>query len=141
MKKILKEKDPTNTNLASQVSLLKLAVNLSELYNLRALKMDKLITWRNIDKLETQARRNIGYFRRLRKAQLARKEAGYVDWATSFIHKDTYNIMRISFYGYFAYARYLIDLAANTPKSLLPADVQPKLSISPAQFTTSFIEA
>ena len=84
-KKILKEKNPANTNIASQISSFELTANVSELYNLRALKTDELITWQDIDKLEAQARRNLGYARSLRKAQLAHKRDGYVDWATSFV--------------------------------------------------------
>ena len=52
-----------------------------------------------------------------------------------------YDIMKTSFCGYFAYARYLIDSTLITSQNLLPPNVNSKFAISPAHSTASFIEA
>ena len=64
-----------------------------------------------------------------------------MNWEKSFIAKETYDILRISVRGYFAYVRYHIEIASNTPRHLLPSDVNPQFAITPAHSTTSFIKA
>ena len=108
MKLILKVKDSNNTNFASQISSFKLGANISELYKQCALKMDQLVSWKNINCLEAQNMKNLKYFAAWCGAQLACKAANEEIWDTSFIAKDMYDILIISFCGYFAYARYFI---------------------------------
>lgn len=141
LKALWKAKDPTNTKLGSKISSFEFGCHLSELYNLRAMKLDEMVRHDNIDRLEAQTKKNLEYFGRLRKAQLERKLAGVSDWEVTFIPLDTYNIMRISFRGYFVYCRALIDAAKNTPPDRLPAGIRSDLAISPSHFLTSWIEA
>ena len=87
--------------------------------------------------------KNLEYFSALRKDQLDRKVAECKGWEKTFIAKDTYDILRLSFRGFFAYCRYIIELETDMPAQLLPCppDVKPKFAITPAHSTTSFIEA
>ena len=68
LRELLRAKDPNNANLAGQISLYEFAANLSEFYNWCILKVDQLITWANIDKLKAHVKKNLEYFKRLRKA-------------------------------------------------------------------------
>ena len=103
LKKLLKQKDSNKTRIASMISSFEFACNISKLHNLQALKMNKMIQWDNIDVLEAQVWRNLLYFHRLRMAQLRRKEEGMKRWEITFPAKETYDIMRLSFRGYFVY--------------------------------------
>ena len=143
LKELLKVKDPRNGRIASQISSFELGANIGELYNQLMLNMKRLITWQNIDMLEGQVKKNLEYFAALRKAQLDRKAAECEGWEKTFVAKDTYDIMRLLFHVFFAYCRYIIELAADTPARLLPRppDVNPQFAITPAHSTTSFIEA
>ena len=74
LKKLLKEKDPLNTRIGSMISSFEFVANVSKLYNLRALNMNKMIRWDNIYTLEAQVQRNLECFARLREVQLRRKD-------------------------------------------------------------------
>ena len=73
----LMERDPNNSALASKISSFEFAAHVSELYIMRALNMDEIICWDNVNELKAQVQRNLNYFARLRAAQLQRREQGY----------------------------------------------------------------
>ena len=144
LKLVLKQKDPNNSNLASQISSFQFCANVSEIYNLRLLKMDKMIRWNNIEKYEAQMIKNLEYFQRLRDTQLARRDAGFEDWENTVIAKETWDIMRISARGFFSYCRYMIEYAMHTsarnPTQLPSRRVFAKFAVTPAHSNSSFIE-
>ena len=143
MKQILKENYPNSKILASMIASFELGAHISELYNQLLLNMKQMISWKNIDELEAQVKKSLEYFSALRKAQLDRKATNLEGWEKTMIAKETYDILRLSFRGFFGYCRYLIELAANSPANLLPRplNVKQKFAITPAHATSSFIEA
>ena len=94
--------------------------------------MDEMISWDAINVYKAQVMRNIEYFVALRGAQLARREAGDENWEKTFMAKDTYDIMRISFRGFFAYDWYLIDYATTMPSERLPPDFKRQFALTRA---------
>ena len=73
-KVIASERNP-GSMIGSQVSSFEFSARVSELYNQCVLNMRQLITWENIDKIETQVKTNLEYVASLRCAQLVRKRA------------------------------------------------------------------
>ena len=85
------------------MSSFEFAAHVSKLYNQCVLNMNQLITWKNIDKLEVQVKKNLEYLASLWRAELAYKARCLEDWEKTLFAKDTYDILRISFCGFFGY--------------------------------------
>ena len=101
LKPLLKENDAKKVIITSQLSSFESGANISELYNQLLLNMKQLIVWQNIDKLEAQVKNKLECFAALRKAQLDWKAAECKGWEKTFIAKDTYDILRLSFCTFF----------------------------------------
>ena len=93
--KVIASEKNLGSRIVSQVSSFEFAAKVSELYNQGVLNMRQLITWENIDMIESQVKTNLEYFASLRDAQLIRKRAGLDIWEKTLFAKDTYDIMRI----------------------------------------------
>ena len=111
--KIVISRGLQNSAIAATVSSFELAANISELYNLCLLKMDELISHANYSAKERQVKKNLEYFAKWRQVSLDLKAQKYDKWETAFIAMDTYNIMRLSFRGFFGYVECLTILVPN----------------------------
>ena len=85
------------------IASFELGAHISELYNQLLLNMKQMISWKNIDELEAQVKKSLEYFDALRKAQLDRKATNLEGWEKTMIAKETYDILRLSFRGFFGY--------------------------------------
>ena len=52
----------SGSKLAADVGSFTLAANIGELYNLGSLDMKVMVSWKNYDDIETQAKKNLQYF-------------------------------------------------------------------------------
>ncbi|EJK59784.1 hypothetical protein THAOC_19955 [Thalassiosira oceanica] len=132
---------PGNLNLAGKIATFEFFAHTSEIYNLRLLKMDELITWANIKVYKEQAKKNLTYFSDLHLAMIKRrKDKKYsADWRMTGLPGCTFDILRITVSGFFGYAEYLFQLAKTSPS--LPESVNRDFAVTPAQSNTSFGES